>query len=190
MGGSLMSTRMTWQQQRVWAYYGRWAALIALPLVLNGIVWSLLVAPQHGMLQAWRDAQRLKDLKPSLDGMITQSREMVARYDRTGFTSDDPEAVMEALQRLADTHRVQMKSVSAQGSLAGEHGTKKSAVTGYSTMPVELALSGPFGKLAYWLGAVESQTGVHVEEWTLSNEADATRSQHLAVTLTAWLRET
>jgi len=191
VGGSLMSKRTLWQQQTLWVYYGRWAALIVLPLALNGIVWSLVVAPQQATLQAWHDAQRLKNLKPALDGMITDSRDILARHDRTGFTSDDPEAVMEVLQRLADTYRVQMKSVSAKEHMASEKGTKKSAVAGYSTVPVELELSGPFGKLAHWIGAVESQGGLQIEEWTWSNDADATRSQQrLAVTLTAWLRET
>ena len=165
--------------------YARWALVFAAPLLANVILWHVLVAPQRSGLRAMQDARTIAALKPKLDAMATTSRQLRSKVGQTRFTSDDPSAVMQTVQRLAGRHRVQVKALSSKGQ--EQKGTDR-AVPGYATVPLDLQVTGRFGQLARWISAVESQPGLQVESWTLTPSKDGNQATQLTVALTAFLR--
>lgn len=166
--------------------YGLWAALLAIPLIVNGLVWRLVVVPQQARVEAWRDTHRLAEAKPKLDATLAESRRLLMDLDRTSFSSDDPSSVMQAIQRLAGQHRVQVKQVSAEGERAGQDKT----IAGYTTIPIKLQVSGRFSTLAQWMSAVESQAGLQIDSWTMTQGKESNEPHQLTVDLTAFLRGT
>jgi type II secretory pathway component PulM len=165
--------------------YGLWAAVLSIPLIVNSLFWSWLVVPQRGQVRVWHDAKIVAALKPKLDAVLTESEQILTDAERTGFASQDPAAVMEAIRRLAGAHRVDVKEI----RMERQEG-KASGVAGYSAMPVQLQVSGRFSKLAHWMSAVESQAGLQVEQWSIAPGKAPSEPLQLSVTLTALLRET
>ena len=185
-----MNTRVS--LQTVIRSYGIWIALLAVPLVVNGVIWTTMVVPQRTQLTAWRDTQRLTKIKPTLESALSESHRMLVDVERTGFASDDPSAVMQAVQRLAGLHRVQIKEVSAQGQQARTAQTAKSAdhsIPGFAAMPMDLQVTGHFSKLGRWISAVEAQSGLQIDSLAITAGKEPGEPHQLTVHLTAFLRE-
>ena len=166
--------------------YGRWALVFAVPLLVNLAIWRVLVEPQRASVRNARDAQAIATLKPKLEALTTESRQLRATTGQSAFASNDPSSVMQMIQRLAAKHHVAVKELSSKGQ------SEKSgrAIAGYATVPVDLQVSGRFNQLAHWISAVESQPGLQVESWTLTPGKDAADATSLTVALTAFLRKT
>ena len=171
--------------------YGRWALIFAIPLLANILLWHALVAPQRAGVHEARDAQSIAALKPALETLAAQGRALRAKAGQMQFTSQDPSAVMQMVQRLAGRHQVQVTELSSKGQGA-QGGEARAAhhMTGFEAMPLELQVTGRFRTLARWLSAVESQPGLQVESWALAPETDAGQGAQLTLTLTAFLRKT
>ena len=167
--------------------YGMWVALLAIPLIVNGALWKFLVVPQRAELRAWRETQVIAELRPKLESLLTQSGQMLTDVSRTSFTQQDPSAVMQAVKRLAGLHHVQVKEVRMAGQEVTSGGT---TIPGFSTMPMELSVSGRFSKLAQWISDVEGQSGLQVDSWTMTPGTGPSDPHQLSVKLTAFLRET
>lgn len=165
--------------------YARWALVFTIPLIANVVLWHGLVAPQQSSLRAMQDARTIVALKPKLEALTAASRQLRAKAGQTKFTHDDPSAVMQMVQRLAGKHQVRVKELRSKGQ---EQQGAGRTVSGYSTVPLDLQVTGRFQKLAHWLSAVESQPGLQVESWTLAPAQDASQGTQLTVTLTAFLR--
>ena len=163
-----------------------WIALGALPVLLNVSIWKTFVVPQQAQLGAWREAQALITLKPKLASLVTESHQLAMAWDRTAFRADDPAAVTQRIQRLAGQHGVQIKEMATQGQ-AKDH---ERIVPGFSTLPLDLEVTGSFSKIARWMNAVESQSCLQMDSWILTPDKEAGRASHLSVSLTAFLRET
>lgn len=165
--------------------YGRWVLVFAVPLLVNVLLWQALVEPQRASVKNARDAQTIATLKPKLEALTIESRQLRAKSGQTAFAQDDPSSVMQMVQRLASRHRVVVKELSSRGQ-----SEKKSSrsIAGYSTVPVDLQVTGRFNQLAHWISAVESQPGLQVESWTLSPGKDAADATSLTIALTAFLR--
>jgi len=113
--------------------YGLWVAVLSIPLIVNSLFWSLLVVPQRGQVRIWHDAKVVAALKPKLDAVLIESQHVLMESERTGFASQDPSAVMEAIRRLSGAHRVDVKEI----HMERQEG-KASGTAGYSAMPVQL----------------------------------------------------
>ena len=194
MGLFHMNTRVS--LQTVIRSYGLWVALLAVPLVVNGIIWTTTVIPQQAQLAAWRDTQRLATVKPALESALSESHRMLVDVERTGFASDDPSSVMQAVQRLAGLHRVQIKEVSAQGQQArarqGKDQVARAAdrsIPGFAAMPMDLQVSGHFSKLGRWISDVEAQSGLQIESLAITAGKEPGEPHQLTIHLTAFLRE-
>ena len=166
-----------------------WLAVGALPLLVNMMVWGVFVVPQRRQLSAWQEAQALITLKPKLASLVTDSHRLAMEWDRTAFRADDPSAVMQRIQRLAGQHGVQIKEISTQGEEGQATGHERT-VAGFSTLPLDLEVSGSFSKIARWMNAVESQSCLQIDAWILAPEKDAGQASRLSVNLTAFLRAT
>ena len=165
--------------------YGRWALVFAVPLAANLLLWRVLVEPQRASVRNARDAQAIATLKPKLEALTNESRQLRAKSGQTAFTQDDPSSVMQMVQRLAARHKVAVKELSSKGQTEKTPGR---SIAGYSTVPIDLQVSGRFNQLAHWISAVESQPGLQVESWTLAPGKDAADPTSLTVVLTAFLR--
>jgi len=161
-------------------------ALLTIPLVVNLVMWRTLVIPQRQQLQILRDEQRLDALRPTLERLLAESRRMLKQVEAAHFTTDDPTAVMQLVQWLAQRHHVQIKDLSAQGQ---SQRPTKDASPRLSTLPIELAVTGRFSKLAHWLSDMESQVGLQVDAWTLTSGKEPDAAHQLTVHLTAFLEE-
>ncbi len=164
---------------------GLWLAVGGLPLLASAILWKGLVVPQRQQLIAWQEAQTLIALKPKLASLVMESRRLTAEWDRTGFQADDPSAVMQRIQRLAGEYGVKIKEISTQGQAKGHERT----LSGFSTMPIDLDVTGSFSKIARWMNAVESQPSLQIESWVLTPDKETEQASRLSVNLTAFLRE-
>ena len=166
--------------------YRIWVALLAVPLLVNGMLWACVVAPQRAKLRAWRETQVDATLKPKFEALLAQSGQLVRDWSLGTVTREDPSAVMQTVQRLADLHRVVVTEMKMEGHSAkvAEH-----AVAGLSAMPVQLEVTGRFGKLARWISDVESHPGLEVDAWTITPGAKPDDPHHLMITMNAFLRD-
>jgi len=162
--------------------YLPWAVLFAAPLILNGLIWSLLVRPPQWQLAQWRNAQSLTELKPKLDALLTESRRMLMDWERTAFTNDDPAAVTQAIERLAGRHHVQIVAINTKQD-SSERSTREMTATSLT-----VDASGRFSKLAHWMSDVGTQSGLQVDSWTMTAGNKPGDPHKLTVNLTAFLR--
>lgn len=157
---------------------GRWTALLVLPLAVNLLVYAWVVKPLRLSVAHAQTASELADTKPALEASLASGHEIVAAARRTGFSSANPSAVVQALQQLASANNVRVVKLDSNKQVAGNA----------PTLPVELVLTGRYGRLAHWLEAVESRPGLLIDSWSLSAGNDAQSSEQLTVKLTALLR--
>jgi hypothetical protein len=182
--------------------YGLWVGLLAIPLIVNSAIWMSSVVPQQAKLQEWRDTQALTELMPKLNGLLRESYQLVMGRKHTNFTREDPSVVMQTVQRLAEAHRVQIKELQTKGQQAKGRQKKgpmivkgetiaqaKGVLSGFSTMALNLEVTGHFNKLAHWISDIEAQSGLQVDSWTLTPGEAPNTPHQLTVTLTAFLRD-
>lgn len=163
-----MGTR--WTLRTVATQYGRWLGLLAVPLLVNGFVWMFVVRPHQRQLEAWRQTTTVAALKPQLEALLTEGHRLAMDWTRTEFSSNDPTAVTQTIQRLGERHHVRINALSVKG----DH--------------VDLEALGNFGKLSRWMSEVEAQSGLQIESWTLTPDTEFDRPHRLAVSLTAFLK--
>ena len=171
-----------WKPRHSLKGYLPWAALFVAPLVVNLLVWAVLVRPPQQQASRWRDAQALAELKPKLDALLADSRRMLMDVERTGFSSEDPSAVTQALDRLAGRHRVELGTIDTKQEQQAK-GRSETAMT------LTVDVRGRFSKLAHWMSEVEAQSGLQIDSWTLSAGEKPGDLHTLTVNLTALLRE-
>ena len=155
-----------------------WAFVLSLPLAANLAAWHGVLAPQQRHRQAIQQALAATEVQPTLESALTEGHQILAEWKAAGFSTSDPAAVMQAIQRLAGRHGLQIKEL---------HGGSQQTGAG-TTMPLELEVTGRFGKLAHWLSDVESCAGLQVDTWTLTPDSEPGQPHRLTVKLTADLR--
>ncbi len=165
-----------------------WAALLVVPLIVNLMVWSLWVSPQRRQLEAWRRAEHAAEIRPQLERVLADSRALVAEGRQVPFSRNDPAAVLQTLQQIAGTHHVQVKTIHTDGQQTA--GTPAVGLEGFTSLPLQLDVTGSFGRVTRWMGEVESQPGLQLESWTLAPDSDNERLVRCRITMTAYLRET
>ncbi len=173
---------------------GLWAAVLGVPLALNLLIWWGIVRPQRERWMAWRDMQAFVELRPGLETLLQDSRDVLAAWRQTSFVTDDPSAITQIVERLADRHGLTISrlSLQRQGAVPSGGGRRqrqpaKPVSAGPALLPVEVEVVGPFGRLARWLEALEAQAGLRVDEWAMAPVPDAAGQQRLSVTLSARL---
>ena len=165
--------------------YAKQIPLLLIPLIALVAVWAVVARPQQRKLRDWKDELVLTQLKPVLETLVTDSQEVVATWEQQTFRVDDPSAVTQAVQRLADTYRVQLKAVNSTGQPA-----ESSSVEGFAAMPLELEASGRFNKLSQWMSAMEATPGLLIDTFTITPSQGDAQSHQLKISLTAYLRKT
>lgn len=154
----------------------RLAFLLLLPLAINLALYLAVVRPLQAKVVGLRQARMLSSLKPALESALTDAGRLLAPWRSTGFSASDPSVVMQTLQQLATTHGVRITALNSAAEIPG-------AAT---SLPLDLEVSGHFGRLAHWLGDLETRSGFRVDSWAFASvQGD---SQRLTVKLTALLR--
>ena len=169
-----------WKSRRSLKGYLPWAALFVAPLAINLVVWAVLVRPPQQQARRWQDARALVELKPKLDWLLAESHRMMMDAERTGFTSDDPSSVTQAIDRLAGRHRVTL------GKIDTKQDQEKGR--GDTAMSLTVDVRGRFSKLAHWMSEVEAQSGLQIDSWTISAGEKPGDLHTLTVNLTAFMR--
>ena len=172
-----------WKPRQSFKSYLPWAALFAVPLALNGLIWAALARPPQRQLAQWLDTAAATGLKPQLAELLAESRRVLMEWERTDFTTDDPSAVTQTVERLARQHRVQLGAINAKPGEADAH-----APGGAAPASLTVDVSGRFSKLAQWMSDVERQSGLQIESWTMAAGATPGDPHKLTVNLTAFLR--
>ena len=157
---------------------GRKVALLALPLALNLVIYAGAVQPLQAKVTTSHQVRLLNALKPALESSLTESSQILAAWRRSGFSTSDPSAVMQMLRQLAATHGVHIATL--------DSGAQTTA--GGTSMPLELEVSGRFGRLAHWLGDLETRSGFRIESWAFARGQEARDPERLTIKLTALLR--
>ena len=173
-----------WKPRNSIKGYLPWAALFAVPLIVNGLLWAALVRPPQQQLHQWRDTEALTELKPRLESLLTESHRMLMDWERTAFTNDDPAAVTQAIEQLVGRHHVQRAEINTKSNEA----TGLHSAHGMTAMSLTVGVKGRFSKLAHWMSDVEAQSGLQVDSWELSAGEKPGDLHTLTVNLTAFLR--
>ena len=157
------------------------ALVIATPVAANVLVWTLLVQPQHAKTQAARDRHAVAEFKPRLQALIGEADAALAEWQREAFSASDPTRVVEAMRRLAGTHRVSVEDVQTDAVAS------QPRPAGVIPLPVSVRATGSFSKLARWLSALEAHPGLRIEQLSI---APAASGQSVAsLKMTALLHE-
>ena len=158
---------------------GRRIAVLALPLALNLVIYAGVVRPLQARVTTSHQARQLNTLRPALESAVAESSHILALWRRTGFSTSDPSAVMQTLRQLAATHGVRIATLDS-GAQTTADGT---------SMPLELEVSGRFGRLAHWMGDLETRPAFRIESWTFARGTQEARdAEQLTIKLTALLR--
>ena len=167
--------------------YGRWLLVLALPVLANGLLWRKLVVPLQADLQQWHDKQTLTTLRPRLEELLGESRRLVSAWERNRPFVDDPAAALQAIQRLADRHKVRLTQRTAGGVRATGRGRGREAEAearvSVEAVTLDLEAAGRFSKLAHWLSDIEAQPGFQVESWAFTPAKEAGEPLQLTVKL-------
>ena len=155
-----------------------WALMLSLPLAVNLAVWRGLWVPQQRHRQAIRQALVATEVQPTLESALAEGHRLLLAWKATAFTTSDPAAVMQTIQRLAGRNGVQIKTL--------EGGSQQMAAG--ATMPLELELTGRFNRLAHWLSDVERCAGLQIDTLALTPDPEPGQLHRLTVKLTANLR--
>ena len=148
-----------------------WIAFIVVPLLVNGMIAKVFVAPQQAKVKALRDAQALATLKPKLKSLLAESHRVRVERSSTGFAGKESQAVMQAIQKSAGRHGVQITE------------TKMNRQEAQGAMPLELEVTGSFSKLAHWMSDVETEDGFRIDSWTLNKTSESTPQLSVKVTV-------
>ncbi len=173
--------------------------LLCIPIAVNLIVGGVVYLPQRARLRRWQEARMLVEEKPKLEGLLHQSREVIASWEPTRFSKKDPAAVVETLQRMAGRHDLQVKNIRTGGSSrAGTQKRKNGEASGrsapakaggFSTVAVDLDLAGSFSRLTRWIDEVESQYGLRIDSWSMTGDREPGQPMQMAARLTAFLED-
>ena len=169
-----------WKSRPSLKGYLPWAALFIAPLLINFLVWAALVRPPQQQRHRWQDARSLAELKPKLDSLLAESHRVLMDAERTGFTSDDPSSVTQAIDRLAGRHRVTLGKIDTKRD--------QEKARGDTAMSLTVDVRGRFSKLAHWMSEVEAQSGLQIDSWTISAGDKPGDPHTLTVNLTAFMR--
>jgi len=151
------------------------AAIVAIPLALNLVVWAGFTRPARARVQAWRDSRGLAKLKPTLEALLADSGSVIEQGRQIRFTRQDPAGPTQALQRLAGEHRLTVKAIRSGSQETDGASTKDAAskIEGLTAMPIELTVVGSFAKIARWISDVEAEPGLQVESWHMAMDRNA-----------------
>ena len=174
------------QHQRLRALTSGWRAwlgMLALPLIVNGLLWRTVTLPQERALLAVRHTRSLTQLKPTLETLVGDSQRLITAWSGSLFSTDNPSAVMRTVQQLADAQRLQITELIAADAAADQPGQ---AASGGSAMSVRVEATGRFHQLARWISDLEAHPGLQIETWTFDPDAEA-HLIHVAATVAARL---
>ena len=147
----------------------RWGAWLLAPLFVNAALWWGWIAPQRARVQQWRQARQLAQLRPDLETLVQQSDQALQEWRRGLFPSNDPQAAMQLLQKIADRHRVRLSGLQVQSASA----------------PIALEAAGSFSQVANWIGELETVSGLQLEQWTVTAAAEPGQPHQAKLSLSA-----
>jgi len=161
-----------WNDLRARLWNARpWIILFAVPLVINTLIAQLIVRPEQGRLRDWSELSRLVEIKPKLESLLTESRQvLLTREKKSGFEASDPAAALNEAERLARQHHVEIDSSQIKGN--------KAAATSFS-----LKVTGSFDRLARWISEAEASRGWQIDHWTLTAAKEPNRPHQLMIDL-------
>jgi len=181
--------------------YRRWAigaALATAPLIVCAVIWGGWVVPQRQRVQEFETIKAILAMRPQLDRLIVEQRELLREWDQTAWTVQDAGNVLPGIERLADRNFVKLEALHGGGMKSGSANAKSgsrnvslgSSVAGHRTMTLEAKAGGPFSRLAYWMSELEQQSGLQIDEWTIKGSEGPREPHELNIKMTAFLRET
>lgn len=172
--------------------YGIGAAILILPLLVNGFLWKSFTLPQQARLREWREKRLFIELKPKLEAVLGESRQLLIGWEKASFVREDPAAAIQAIQRLVGRHRVEIKEIRAEEdeSLRQDAKQAQRATPGFSTMSLNLAVTGSFDRLARWISGVEAQPGLQINSWELESGEESNQPHSFTGDITVFLRGT
>ena len=146
-----------------------WAIFIAIPILVNVLIWNSWVLPATARLRAGEEIQKMTVLKPKLEALLTQTHQLFGGWEKSIFTKDDPSRAMQVIQRLGTLSHVDIKEIRSKGQKFSEKkaGQAKTDLSGYSEMSMDLEVRGSFGRLLRWMNEVEKQGGLEIDSWKL-----------------------
>ena len=157
-----------------------WLLLTAAPVMINWLVWKKIVVPAQNQIAYVRQMESLVIVNPKLEGAVSRSSQLLDAWERRGFTSEDPEAVVRLIREAAKAQGVKIEEINKK-----EPANSKSAI---SIMPIDLKLSGSTMKLAGWIGRLEENQDLQFERCSLSSSKEPGAGNYLDVTLRVILR--
>ena len=150
-----------------------WTMIAVIPAAVNLLVWKIGVVPAAGKLADVRELAALADLKPRLEELVSQSDQMLARQSKAAPASGDIASTVQWIQGLAKTQGVKVEEINKMepdGSAA-------------NLTPVEIKASGGYFKLVRWLGAMEKNTNIRMDQCFLGPASAAGTDDRMNLTL-------
>ena len=170
--------------------YSPWAAVFFLPLIVNVFVWRHFVLPEQAKLQEWRSKQQSLEIKPRLEALLLEVHQQLREWEEAGFVKDDVSRAMEVIEKIAAHQRVEIKGIRIKEGEFLKQAKEKagSSAEEMTTLDLNLDVNGNFDKLARWISAVETRSGLQIRSWSLTSSKGAGPSHRLGVTITVFLR--
>lgn len=165
--------------------------LLILPLILNVLLWKSVTLPQQLKLRELRDKQLLIALKPKLEALLLQSRQLLEEKNAS-FMLGDPSAAMQTLERLAGRQQVEIKQIHTKNERSSAQTNSqqtKPLLPGFSTPSIHMEVTGSFDKLARWVSEVEAEPSLLIDSWILESAKDSRQPHRLIADITVFLRE-
>jgi hypothetical protein len=140
------------------------AAIIALSLFFNMLFNKFFVAPVQQNQNAHQDVSNLIELKPRLEGLLSESETMMNNWMASSWKIKEPMHAIEQLQQLARKHDIKIKETRLISNTKElNKGMERKSGESFE-VPISLEVSGNFNKLGRWLNELENQPLVRIEK--------------------------
>ena len=139
------------------------AFLIVAPLLLNIFLWKAFVKPAQEKVRTLQDMVSLIRMKPNLELLVQESDHLLASWQ------EHPLMVVKEIQKQAGNFHVQIKEINTadRETAHDAKGNLSKDALSFSSVPVSLETAGSYNKLASWLNAIETKSGLQIDQWTL-----------------------
>ena len=142
--------------------YVRWLVVGGILLLVNAAAWKILYRPSQARLRQLQNAESLLKLKPRLQSLIHEGREILGGWEKKNPLRPDPDSTFQEMKRLANEGHVRIQE-SRFVDTPKETGASGLNMSSAARASLTVEATGSYHALGRWLAQLERQAGIQID---------------------------